>query len=151
MLRSQVVAPAHLAASHTPFQHHQPLRKCDNTSVKLLALLLPILLLALPAYAASKQDELAGATLFRDRGCAVCHGDHLQGTDRAPALDKVRKKLKADRIRAQITKGSVKMPAFGEILTPSQIDQLVAYLRSKHRPVPPPAPAAEPAPSANPQ
>lgn len=109
------------------------------------ALLVPLVLgpTMLPASAASsKQDELSGAILFRDKGCAFCHGDHLQGTDRAPSLDKIRKKLKADQITAQITKGSVKMPAFGEILAHDQIDQLVAYLRAKKRPVPPPAPAS---------
>ncbi len=115
--------------------------------MKLLSLL-PLALLALPAQAASKQDEQAGAILFRDRGCTFCHGDHLQGTDRAPSLENVRKKLKAEQITAQITHGSVKMPAFGEILTPAQIAQLVAYLRSKHRPVVPSAsnpPAIPPA------
>jgi len=33
------------------------------------------------------------------------------------------------------------MPPFGDSLTDEQIAQLVAYLRAKNRPVPPPAPA----------
>jgi len=122
-----------------------------------LSPILALALLALPAYAASKQDEAAGAILFRDRGCTYCHGDHLQGTDRAPSLDKVRDKLKADKITAQITHGSLQMPAFGEILTPPEIAQLVGFLRSKHRPAIPPAPAGAtpaappPLPSTKPQ
>lgn len=120
--------------------------RCENTPVKLLSLV-ALALLACPAQGASNQDAMAGAILFRDRGCSYCHGDHLQGTERAPSLENVRKKLSADKITHQITHGSVQMPAFGEILSPVEINQLVAFLRAKHRPTAPPAPANNPPPT----
>ena len=53
-----------------------------------------------------------------------------------------------DKITNQILNGGQKMPPFSDALTDLQIAQLVAYLRSKHRPVPPPADASAPAPAA---
>src|SRR5438094_524315 len=55
--------------------------------------------LATPAPANAFVDKkAAGSELFANRGCAHCHGDDGQGTDRGPALRELRKKLNADRI-----------------------------------------------------
>jgi mono/diheme cytochrome c family protein len=102
-----------------------------------------ILSAALPAHASSnKADEEAGAVLFRDKGCAYCHGANGVGGKKAPALTSIRtdKAWPPAKITTQILNGGQKMPPFGDSLTDAQISQLVAYLRAKNRPVPPPAP-----------
>ena len=43
----------------------------------------------------------------------------------------------------QILNGGKKMPPFADSLSDQEVAQIVAYLRAKHRPVPPPAPAAD--------
>jgi mono/diheme cytochrome c family protein len=98
----------------------------------------------------TKADEQAGAVLFRDKGCAYCHGPGGIGGKKAPVLTGLRKdKLwPPAKITAQILNGGQKMPPFGDSLTDQQIAQLVAYLRAKNRPIPPPAPTPPPAPPA---
>jgi len=88
-----------------------------------------------------KASESAGATLFRDKGCAYCHGANTQGTPKGPSLENVRKKMKAPQIADQIKNGGQKMPSFEDSLSSDEIAQLVAYLRAKHRPLPAPLPA----------
>jgi mono/diheme cytochrome c family protein len=120
------------------------------TALGALLILLP---LANPAQALSKeQAEQAGATLFRDKGCAYCHGATTQGTQKGPSLANVRQKLKASQIADQIKNGGQKMPSFKEAVSDEEVAKLVAYLRAKHRPVlaPIPAPAQTPAPVVNP-
>jgi mono/diheme cytochrome c family protein len=101
---------------------------------------------AAPHAASEADDEKAGAILFRDKGCTFCHGPDGAGTAKAPSLVDIRKnKLwPAEKITAQIMNGGQKMPPFGDALTDKEIAQLVAYLRAKHRPVPPPAPNPAP-------
>ena len=103
--------------------------------------------------ASSADDEKAGAILFRDKGCAFCHGADGVGTAKAPSLVDLRKnKLwPPENITRQITNGGQKMPPFGDALTDKEIAQLVAYLRAKNRPVPPPLPAPAPLPTPAPQ
>ena len=99
---------------------------------------------ALPGHAASgsktKAAEQAGAILFRAQDCAHCHGEGGVGTKKAPPLIDIRKKKEwtPAKIASQILNGGQKMPAFGDALSDDQIAQLVAYLRAKHPPVPPP-------------
>lgn len=89
---------------------------------------------------------MAGAILFRDKGCAFCHGPGGVGTAKAPSLVDIRrnKLWPAEKMTSQILNGGQKMPPFADALTDSEIAQLVAYLRAKRRPVPPPS--ATPAP-----
>ena len=88
-------------------------------------------------------DEKAGAKLYSDKGCGQCHGAKLEGTKKGPALAAIRddKDWPAEKITKQITDGGAKMPPFGESLTDPEVAQLVAFLRAKDRPEPPP-PAA---------
>lgn len=94
--------------------------------------------------------KTAGAELFATRGCAHCHGNDGQGTDRAPALRELRKKLSAAKINDQIVHGGQGMPAFGDSLQPNEVDELVEFLRAKKWITPPaakePAQPAKPAP-----
>ena len=84
-----------------------------------------------------------GAILFRDKGCAHCHGANLVGTKKGPSLVDVRKDRRwpPDKLRNQILNGGQKMPPFADSLTDQEIAQIIDYLRAKHRPVPPPASA----------
>ena len=88
-------------------------------------------------------SEEAGAILFRDKGCTHCHGDGGIGTKKAPPLIGLRnnKLWTPAKITDQILNGGQKMPPFSDSVTDEEAAQLVAYLRAKHRPVPPPAPA----------
>lgn len=108
---------------------------------------------ASPAFAAhTKADEMAGAVLFRDKGCAHCHGSHGEGTRKAPTLVNIRKNKvwTPAKITEQIMNGGQKMPPFSDSLSDAETAQIVVFLRAKHWPVPPPAPIAPtPAPSAN--
>lgn len=90
-----------------------------------------------------RASEMAGAILFRDKGCAQCHGEGGVGTGKAPSLVDIAKSKTwtAERITKQILNGGPKMPPFSESLTDPEIAQIVAYLRAGHRPVPPPAAA----------
>ncbi|WP_263357390.1 c-type cytochrome [Acidicapsa ligni] len=100
------------------------------------------------AFAGTKPNEQAGAVLFRDKGCAYCHGSTGQGTTRGPSLANIRKTWKAPKIAEQIEKGGQKMPPFGDAVSNVELTQLVAYLRAKHRPVAPPVAPSEVPPAA---
>ena len=115
--------------------------------LKLFRAFLPLLLLALaalPAHAligsGNKAAEQAGAVLFRDKGCAHCHGAGGAGGKKGPDLTNLRKdKLWTPaKITGQILNGGQKMPSFRDSLTDDEVTQLIAYLRAKHRPIPPP-------------
>ncbi|MGD0890916.1 MAG: cytochrome c [Terracidiphilus sp.] len=122
-----------------------------NSLAQFPAILLFALLSARPVLASStKADEQAGAVLFRDKGCAFCHGVGGIGSKKAPSLVDIRKDKSwpPAKMTTQILNGGQKMPPFSDSLTDPQIAQLVAYLRAKNRPVPPPAqqPATPPTP-----
>jgi mono/diheme cytochrome c family protein len=90
----------------------------------------------------SKADVQAGAVLYRDKGCPQCHGADLSGNKKGPALADIGSDpaWPPEKITKQITDGGPKMPPFGESLTDPEVAQLVAYLRAKDRPAPPPPP-----------
>ncbi len=73
----------------------------------------------------------AGAQLFQSTGCTHCHGETLGGTETAPTLRDVGRRLKPEAIADQIRHGGQAMPAFGDVLTEDQVTQLVAYLRKQ--------------------
>jgi mono/diheme cytochrome c family protein len=117
-----------------------------SRAIAAIVMLLPFILPSLPAHALSRQaSEQAGATLFRDKGCAYCHGAATQGTQKGPSLINVRKTMKASQIAHQIKDGGQKMPSFEDSVSPVELSDLIAYLRAKHRPLPAP-PATAPAP-----
>ncbi len=96
----------------------------------------------------TKAAEEAGALLFRDRGCTYCHGVGGIGTKKAPPLTDLPKEKTwpPAKITDQILNGGQKMPPFRDSLSDEEIAQLVAYLRSKHKPVPPPSATPIPPP-----
>jgi mono/diheme cytochrome c family protein len=100
-------------------------------------------LIAAGAESGTRAAEDAGAILFRDKGCTHCHGVGGIGTKKAPSLVDLRKdKLWTPaKITDQILNGGQKMPPFSDSVTDEEAAQLVAYLRAKNRPTPPPAPS----------
>jgi mono/diheme cytochrome c family protein len=118
----------------------------------LLSLGLIAVLTSPASSAASKQDESAkaGAALFRDKGCAYCHGVGGVGTKKAPALTDVwkDKNLTTEKMTDQILNGGQKMPPFRDSVTDDEVTDLISYLRAKKKPEPPPAESdSTPAPS----
>jgi mono/diheme cytochrome c family protein len=101
-----------------------------------------LLIAATAAFAAdTPADVKAGAALYRDKGCGFCHGPALQGTKKAPALADIRndKAWPPEKMTDQILNGGQKMPPFRDALSDEEIAQLVAFLRAKDHPTPPPA------------
>lgn len=81
------------------------------------------------AYADHKAE---GAEIFESSGCAHCHGNLAQGTEKGPALRTVRNKMTAEKMHKQIVDGGDSMPAFGDALKEDQVQALIELLRTKH-------------------
>jgi mono/diheme cytochrome c family protein len=132
---------------------HKRFGPCENGFVIARATFLPSLLslgliaptLAPAALAASNKEdsakEVAGAGLYRDKGCAYCHGVNGVGTKKAPAVaDLWKDKTWTDeRLTSQILDGGQKMPPFRDSVTDDEVTDLIAYLRAKTKPEPPPS------------
>jgi len=120
----------------------------------LLSGLIVFVAIPAPLSASQKNDrEKAGAVLFRDKGCTYCHGVGGVGTKKAPALTGLYKDKTwtPEKITNQILNGGQKMPPFRDSITDDEVTDLIAYLRSKNKPVPPPASSPDATPASNPQ
>lgn len=66
--------------------------------------------------------------------CSRCHGDEGQGGMFGPQIRGALKKLDIDSLRAIIThgkgEGDKRMPGLAKELTPSQIEQVIEFLRT---------------------
>jgi len=99
--------------------------------------------------AANSKAKARGAEVFATHGCAHCHGPAGVGGIKGPDLQLVRKRMNKEQIRHQIHDGGKSMPAYGDMLTSPQINDLIAYLRAKRKvivvaakpPATPPIPA----------
>jgi mono/diheme cytochrome c family protein len=113
-----------------------------SSTLLLAAALTPARVTATPTgYAQGKQ-------LFTTAGCAHCHGAEGVNGERGPDLQRIRNRMSAAQIFTQIHDGSKSMPAFGDNLTKPEIDELVAYLRTKRKKIvgPPPPQGQSPHP-----
>jgi mono/diheme cytochrome c family protein len=105
-----------------------------------------------PTVDASSTAHARGAELFATHGCAHCHGTDGVNGEIGPDLQQVRNRMTAAQIITQIHDGSKNMPAFADTLSTPQIDDLIAYLRTKRKhiiPPPPPKPTPKPDPDGN--
>jgi mono/diheme cytochrome c family protein len=103
---------------------------------KLFAASLLLLCFASAAMASSKSQREHGAALFATSGCQHCHTIRNVGGHKGPNLSSVGRTKSKEAIRAQVVNGSKVMPAFGDVLQPTELDDLVAYLRScKDKPI----------------
>jgi mono/diheme cytochrome c family protein len=91
--------------------------------------------------AASSKASARGAETFNAHSCAKCHGVNGVNGDRAPDLQSLRNRMDAATIAKQIREGGKGMPPFGDQLSDKEVDDLVAYLRTKRKVIVPPPPA----------
>lgn len=81
----------------------------------------------------TEPDPIRGATIFAQT-CAICHGPDGQGTQRAPALNDLERLQKLDDTWYRNTIGRGRpakgMPTWGTVLSPLQINDLVALIAS---------------------
>jgi ubiquinol-cytochrome c reductase cytochrome b subunit len=87
----------------------------------------------LPAEVVNSTDSqvVTGADLFYKRGCEYCHTISGYGGLRGPDLTYVGSRLNATEMQIRILNGGHNMPAFGAILTPEEVNALVAFLQSR--------------------
>jgi mono/diheme cytochrome c family protein len=118
-----------------------------------LGLILPPAIPALAGTANPDDSAKAGAALFSDKGCTYCHGTVGQGAKKGPALTDLwkDKTWTNEKITNQILNGGQKMPPFQDSVTDDEVKDLIAWLRAKKKPVPPPADAQDSPSSASPQ
>jgi mono/diheme cytochrome c family protein len=88
------------------------------------------LILSVSGFASSNNPRARGETIFASTGCRFCHSIGNVGGHKGPDLSDVGRTMKKAAIRKQIMNGSRNMPAFGSVLSSSEIDDLVSYLRS---------------------
>lgn len=85
------------------------------------------------AVSSPRADAAAGAVTF-STVCYVCHGVNGEGTAIAPALNDLQRLARFEDgwYRETIRQGrpSQGMPTWGSVLSPQQIDDLVAFIRS---------------------
>jgi len=84
-------------------------------------------------HAYSSESKKAGATLFHEKGCEHCHGVNGRGGELGPDLSTVGKRLSKQKIENQIHNGGAAMPAFGDVLQPDEIKDLVDFLHAKRK------------------
>lgn len=72
-----------------------------------------------------------GAKLFYDKGCQYCHSIAGSGGKRGPDLSAVGARLSSAQLTTRILNGGNNMPAFGSILKPQELSDLLAFLESR--------------------
>jgi ubiquinol-cytochrome c reductase cytochrome b subunit len=82
------------------------------------------------ALASSRSQRARGAAVFAESGCQHCHTMQNVGGHKGPDLSGVGRRKSKAAMRKQIVYGSKVMPAFGDVLEPDEINDLIAYLRS---------------------
>jgi ubiquinol-cytochrome c reductase cytochrome b subunit len=96
-----------------------------------------------------------GARLFYQKGCEYCHMIAGEGGIRAPDLTTAGDRLTPDQMKTRIYSGAANMPSYIRILTPEELDAILAFLQTRTRAAamqseavgPPAHGAATPAPS----
>ncbi len=73
-----------------------------------------------------------GARLFFAKGCLNCHLVGGYGGRRGPNLSEVGARLSRSDLVIRVVNGGVNMPAYGNNLTPQQVNDLMDFLQSRH-------------------
>jgi mono/diheme cytochrome c family protein len=93
------------------------------------SILIGALTIVAPALAQDRAKIQAGAEVYAER-CAACHGERLRATGGAFDLLKLRPDDR-ERFDKAVNDGKGQMPPWGGVLSPEEIDQLWAYVRSR--------------------
>lgn len=83
--------------------------------------------------------ELQGALLIQSKQCRNCHALDGKGGQRGPDLSGVANRLNEDQLIRQVLQGGGNMPAYGKHLKPAEVTALVAFMRTLHPLLEPPA------------
>ena len=81
------------------------------------------------ALAQDRAKIAAGAEVYTER-CATCYGERLRAIGGAFDLLKLRPDER-ERFDKAVNDGKGQMPPWGGVLSPEEIDQLWAYIRSR--------------------
>jgi ubiquinol-cytochrome c reductase cytochrome b subunit len=74
--------------------------------------------------------ELAGAAVFQNKTCRNCHALDGEGGKRGPDLTSVATRLTRDELIRQVIQGGGLMPAFGDQLSPAEVEAMVSFLET---------------------
>jgi len=87
----------------------------------------------LPANATQglSETERRGSELFVSRSCFACHAIGGAGGRRGPDLSHVASRMNRDGITARIATGGGGMPAFAGSVSPSELEDLTAFLLTR--------------------
>jgi ubiquinol-cytochrome c reductase cytochrome b subunit len=72
-----------------------------------------------------------GAQIFQEKACLNCHLIEGHGGRRGPDLTNIAAKLSKNDMTIRIVNGGVNMPAFGAMLKPQEIEDLLAFLQTR--------------------
>ena len=95
------------------------------------AWVLPAALLAVVTYANAQDAAAIGEEVY-EQHCQSCHGEKLRSTGAIPDL----RDLGAgdrEKFNKMVMEGRGQMPAWQGIVSPQELDQLWAYVRSRAR------------------
>jgi mono/diheme cytochrome c family protein len=92
---------------------------------------LALAFLSIPAARAADDAAVAGKELYHTY-CVICHGPNMQQNTNTRSFD-LRKFPLGERQRfdTAVIKGKNQMPAWGDVLTPDQLDLLWAYVKTR--------------------
>lgn len=76
-------------------------------------------------------DAARGAELFKEEACLACHMIGGEGGQRGPDLSAVGDRLTREQLTWRILYGGNNMPAYGQTLTPDELNALVAFLADR--------------------
>jgi ubiquinol-cytochrome c reductase cytochrome b subunit len=76
-------------------------------------------------------NALTGADLFKTRACISCHAIEGSGGQRGPDLSNVGARLGPDQLTWRILNGGHNMPAYGNTISPEELNALVAFLQTR--------------------
>lgn len=76
-------------------------------------------------------EATQGYKIFYEKGCQYCHQMEGQGGNRGPNLTDVAARLTPQQMTIRIVNGGYNMPAFGGSLSNRELDDLVAFLKTR--------------------